>query len=233
MFGLDGVRCMLMRGGTSKGAFFVADDLPDAETSATSSCWRMMGSRPTLARSTAWAAPIRSRRKVAIVGAVRSARRPTSTYLFLQVGVDEPLVTDRQNCGNMLAGVGPFADRARPDRRTRCRARPPCGSTWSTPTRSPSPPFPLATGRPVYSGDTTISTACPAPPPPFGSTSTTSPAARVARCCPTGNVVDEIDGVDVHADRQRHARGRDARRPTSASPATSPASTLEANERSA
>jgi 4-oxalomesaconate tautomerase len=30
-------------------------------------------------------------------------------YLFLQVGVDQPLVSDRQNCGNLLAGVGPFA----------------------------------------------------------------------------------------------------------------------------
>ena len=30
-------------------------------------------------------------------------------YLFLQPSVDEPLVSDAQNCGNMLAGVGPFA----------------------------------------------------------------------------------------------------------------------------
>src|SRR5262249_61343808 len=30
-------------------------------------------------------------------------------YLFLQLGVDEPTITDRQNCGNILAGVGPFA----------------------------------------------------------------------------------------------------------------------------
>ena len=30
-------------------------------------------------------------------------------YLFLQVGVDQPTVTDKQNCGNLLAGVAPFA----------------------------------------------------------------------------------------------------------------------------
>ena len=30
-------------------------------------------------------------------------------YLFLQVFVDQAIVTDAQNCGNMLAGVGPFA----------------------------------------------------------------------------------------------------------------------------
>ena len=30
-------------------------------------------------------------------------------YLFLQVFVDQAIVTDGQNCGNILAGVGPFA----------------------------------------------------------------------------------------------------------------------------
>ncbi len=30
-------------------------------------------------------------------------------YLFLQVFVDQAIVTDAQNCGNILAGVGPFA----------------------------------------------------------------------------------------------------------------------------
>jgi 4-oxalomesaconate tautomerase len=46
--------------------------------------------------------------KVAVVS--RSARDDTDVdYLFLQVGVDEPTVSDRQNCGNLLAGVGQFA----------------------------------------------------------------------------------------------------------------------------
>ncbi len=49
-------------------------------------------------------------------------------YLFLQVGVDQPIVTDRQNCGNLLAGVGPFRNRARPDRGP-AMLRPACGST--------------------------------------------------------------------------------------------------------
>lgn len=30
-------------------------------------------------------------------------------YLFLQVAVDQPSVSDRQNYGNLLAGVGGFA----------------------------------------------------------------------------------------------------------------------------
>jgi 4-oxalomesaconate tautomerase len=45
---------------------------------------------------------------VAIVS--RSEREGVDVdYLFLQVFVDQPIVTDAQNCGNLLAGVGPFA----------------------------------------------------------------------------------------------------------------------------
>src|SRR6185312_15227952 len=40
----------------------------------------------------------------------KSAREGVDVdYLFLQVFVDQPIVTDSQNCGNMLAGIGPFA----------------------------------------------------------------------------------------------------------------------------
>ena len=50
--------------------------------------------------------PLRS--KVAVV---RPSTRPgvDVDYLFLQVMVDQAIVTDAQNCGNILAGVGPFA----------------------------------------------------------------------------------------------------------------------------
>jgi len=73
---MSGIRCMLMRGGTSKGAYFLASD------------------------------PLTS--KVAIVGRSVDAGADVD-YLFLQVGVDTPTVSDRQTCGNLLAGVGPFA----------------------------------------------------------------------------------------------------------------------------
>src|SRR3546814_2647639 len=46
--------------------------------------------------------------KVAVVS--RSTRDGVDVdYLFLQVFVEEAIVTDSQNCGNILAGVGPFA----------------------------------------------------------------------------------------------------------------------------
>lgn len=100
-------RCMWMRGGTSKGAFFVASDLPDDPRARDAFLLRVMGS-PDVRQidGMGGADPLTS--KVAVVR--KSARSGVDVdYLFLQVFVDQPIVTDAQNCGNMLAGVGPFA----------------------------------------------------------------------------------------------------------------------------
>ncbi len=95
---------MWMRGGTSKGGFFVKDDLPDNRDAF---LLRVMGS-PDRRQidGMGGADPLTS--KVAVVS--KSTRAGINVdYLFLQVFVDEAIVTDQQNCGNMLAGVGPFA----------------------------------------------------------------------------------------------------------------------------
>lgn len=103
----DGVRCMWMRGGTSKGAFFLAEDLPTDTTARDALLLRVMGSPdPRQIDGMGGADPLTS--KVAVVS--RSTRDGVDVdYLFLQVFVDQAIVTDAQNCGNMLAGVGPFA----------------------------------------------------------------------------------------------------------------------------
>ncbi len=100
----DGVRCMWMRGGTSKGGYFLAEDLPEDRDGF---LLRVMGSPdPRQIDGMGGADPLTS--KVAVVK--RSQRLGADIdYLFLQVFVDEPIVTDAQNCGNMLAGVAPFA----------------------------------------------------------------------------------------------------------------------------
>ncbi len=102
-----GVRCMWMRGGTSKGGYFLKDDLP-AETAARDALLlRIMGSPdPVQIDGMGGADPLTS--KVAVVS--RSTRPGIDVdYLFLQVFVDQAIVSDAQNCGNILAGVGPFA----------------------------------------------------------------------------------------------------------------------------
>ena len=104
---MNSARCMWMRGGTSKGAFFLADDLPQDREVRDRFLLAVMGS-PDARQidGMGGADPLAS--KVAVV---RPSRRPgvDVDYLFLQIAVDEPLVSDSQNCGNMLAGVGPFA----------------------------------------------------------------------------------------------------------------------------
>lgn len=103
----DGVRCMWMRGGTSKGGYFLAADLPADSSARDAFLLRVMGSPdPRQIDGLGGADPLTS--KVAVV---RRSERPgvDVDYLFLQVFVDQAIVTDSQNCGNILAGVGPFA----------------------------------------------------------------------------------------------------------------------------
>lgn len=103
----DGVPCMWMRGGTSKAAYFLATDLPATRAARDDLLLRIMGSPdPRQIDGIGGADPLTS--KVAVVKA--STREGVDVdYLFLQVFVDQDIVTDVQNCGNVLAGVAPFA----------------------------------------------------------------------------------------------------------------------------
>ena len=96
-----------MRGGTSKGAYFLARDLPEDEAARDALLLSVMGSPdPRQIDGIGGADPLTS--KVAIVQP--SARDGIDVdYLFAQVFVDEARVGYGQNCGNILAGVGYFA----------------------------------------------------------------------------------------------------------------------------
>jgi len=103
----EGIPCIWMRGGTSKGAYFLASDLPADPVVRDALLLRVMGSPdPRQIDGIGGADPLTS--KVAILS---PASRPDADvdYLFLQVFVDQPLVSDAQGCGNILAGVGPAA----------------------------------------------------------------------------------------------------------------------------
>lgn len=97
----------LMRGGTSKGLYFNISDLPRDRDARDRVLLAAMGS-PDIRQidGVGGAHPLTS--KVAVIG--RSTRPDADVdYLFLQVAVDEAEVSDSQNCGNILAGVGPWA----------------------------------------------------------------------------------------------------------------------------
>ena len=102
-----GIPCIWMRGGTSKGAYFAASDVPADPDARDALLLHLMGSPdPRQIDGLGGGDPLTS--KVAIVKP--SVRTDADVdYLFLQVFVDQAIVSDAQNCGNILAGVAPFA----------------------------------------------------------------------------------------------------------------------------
>src|SRR5215212_9654683 len=101
------IPCVLMRGGTSKGPYFLASDLPSDPELRDKVLLAVMGS-PDIRQidGIGGADPLTS--KVAIVGRA-STPGVDLEFLFAQVSVDRAEVDTTPNCGNMLAGVVPFA----------------------------------------------------------------------------------------------------------------------------
>src|ERR1700751_5044548 len=104
---MDGIRAMQMRGGTSKGLYFLAEDLPADSAERDDLLLRVLGSPdPRQIDGGGGGPPLTSKVAVVSPSAVPGI---DLDYLFLQVMVDKASVTDKQNCGNILAGIGPFA----------------------------------------------------------------------------------------------------------------------------
>jgi 4-oxalomesaconate tautomerase len=183
---------MWMRGGTSKGGFFLREELPSSAAERDAFLLRIMGSPdPRQIDGMGGADPLTS--KVAVVS--RSARADVDVdYLFLQVFVDQAIVTDAQNCGNMLAGVGPFAIErglvAAQDGETRLTIF--MENTGQVAVATVATPG----GKVTYAGPARIDgvpgTAA-AVPLEFRDTAGSSCGALL----PSGNAVDVVDGVPV------------------------------------
>src|SRR3984893_18212365 len=104
---LTAIPCTLMRGGTSKGPFFRASNLPSVLDVRDRVLLSTMGS-PDIRQIDGLGGADSLTSKVAVVGP--STREDADVdYLFLQVVVNEPRVDMSQNCGNILAGAGQFA----------------------------------------------------------------------------------------------------------------------------
>ena len=183
---------MWMRGGTSKGGYFLAENLPSDVADRDGFLLRVMGS-PDARQidGMGGADPLTS--KVAVVAP--SARAGVDVdYLFLQVFVDQPLVSDGQNCGNMLAAVGAFAIErglvtARDGETPVTVFMENTGQTAVLRVATPG-------GRVRYAGDARIDgvpgTAAPVPVE-FRDTAGSTCGALF----PTGNVADEVEGLTV------------------------------------
>lgn len=98
---------MMFRGGTSKGAYFLASDLPSDVAERDRILLSVMGSPdPRQVDGLGGAHPLTS--KVAVVSKSKD-KDCDIDFLFCQVGIDKPMVDTTPNCGNILAGVAPFA----------------------------------------------------------------------------------------------------------------------------
>lgn len=183
---------MWMRGGTSKGGYFLKEDLPADPAARDALLLKMMGSPdPRQIDGMGGADPLTS--KVALVS--RSARAGIDVdYLFLQVFVDQAIVSDAQNCGNILAGVGPFAierglaDAAEGETRVAIFMEN-TGQVAVATVRTPG-------GHVSYDGDARIDgvPGCHAPVRlEFRDTAGSSCGALL----PTGKAVEEVNGIRV------------------------------------
>jgi 4-oxalomesaconate tautomerase len=181
---------MWMRGGTSKGGYFLASDLPADTGHRDAFLLRAMGSPdPRQIDGMGGADPLTS--KVAVVR--RSERAGIDVdYLFLQVFVDQEIVTDQQNCGNILAGVGPFAIErglvsASGDETRVAIFMENTGQVAVATVQSPR-------GVPTYAGEARID-GVPGTHAPIPLEFRDTAGSTCGALLPTGNAVDVIDGV--------------------------------------
>jgi len=183
---------MWMRGGTSKGGYFLKDDLPTDVAKRDAFLLRIMGSPDKYQiDGMGGADPLTS--KVAIISKSQRAGVDVD-YLFLQIFVDREIVTDVQNCGNILAGVGPFAIE-----RGLVVARD--GETSITIFMENTKQLAVATvstssGEVCYTGDAFID-GVPGTHAPVSVVFRDIAGSSCGALLPTGNTVDIVDDVPV------------------------------------
>lgn len=191
-YSTTGVPCTWMRGGTSKGAYFLAKDLPSDESARDALLLSVMGSPDERQiDGIGGADPLCS--KVAIVS---RSQRPDADidYLFLQVFVDRAVVSDAQNCGNILSGVGQFAIE-----QELVKAAP--GTTQVAVFMQNSDQIAELTlntpdAQVTYAGDTAID-GVPGTSAPVLQNFPDAAGSSCGALLPTGSIVDTFDGIQV------------------------------------
>jgi len=189
---LTAIPCTLMRGGTSKGPFFLASNLPSSTDVRDRVLLSIMGS-PDIRQIDGLGGADSLTSKVAVIG---PSSRPDADvdYLFLQVVVNEPRVDGSQNCGNMLAGVAPFAIEnglvAITGERTRVRIH--MVNTKSIAVAEIQTPD----GQVQYNGDASID-GVPGTAAPILLDFLDIAGSSCGALLPTGNAVDVIEGIEA------------------------------------
>ena len=186
------IPCLFMRGGTSRGPFFLESDLPGDIAQRDAILLSVMGS-PDVRQidGMGGADPLTSK-----VGMVRRGRTAgvDLEFLFAQVSVKEALVDTTPNCGNMLAAVVPFGIetglvRAAGDLTTLRVLTRNTGTLSDIEVRTPG-------GRVEYSGEARID-GVPGTAAPINISFLETAGSVCGSLLPTGHLTDRFDGVDV------------------------------------
>lgn len=186
------IPCILMRGGTSKGPYFRADDLPSDKAERDRVLLAAMGS-PDIRQIDGLGGADTLTSKVAIVS--RSDRKGVDVnYLFAQVSVDKAIVDTAPSCGNMLSGVGPFAIESGLVPLTE-------GTTkvviYDINTESQIEAIVRTRdGQVVYDGDVAID-GVPGTAAPIRLNFMNIVGSKTGALLPTGKQVEQIDGIEV------------------------------------
>ena len=186
------IPCVLMRGGTSRGPYILADDLPSGVDDRDWILSHIMGCGHDLQIDGLGGGHPQTS-KIAIVG--RSARADADIdYLFAQASVQDGRIDTAPNCGNMLAGVGPFAIEAGlvapGSAETRVRIHNVnTAKLIEAVVQTPG-------GSVVYEGDVAID-GVPGTAAPILLSFLDAAGAKTGRLLPTGRAVDRIDGLEA------------------------------------
>jgi 4-oxalomesaconate tautomerase len=186
------IPCLLMRGGTSKGAYFLADDLPQEPALRDRVLLAVMGS-PDARQIDGIGGGDSLTSKVALIRPSKRAGADVD-YLFAQVLVEEPRVDYGQNCGNILAGVGPFAIERGLVPVT--AAVTPVRIYMENTGQIAIAHVPTPDGQVDYHGDARID-GVPGQAAPLIVEFADVAGASCGELLPTGNALDVIDGVEV------------------------------------
>lgn len=186
------IPCSVMRGGTSKGLYFLASDLPADSAARDRFLLAAMGS-PDAREIDGMGGGHPLTSKVAVIS--KSAREGIDVdYLFLQVWPDRAEVSDQQNCGNILAGVGPFAIE---QGLVAAQGEITPVSIYMVNTDSKSTAFvETPNGRVNYAGDARID-GVPGTHAPININFEDVAGSSCGALLPTGNAVDVVNGVEV------------------------------------
>jgi len=186
------IPCTMMRGGTSKGAYFLKSDLPEKEAERDQVLLSVMGSPDDRQiDGLGGANPLTS--KVAIVSKSDEPNVDID-YLFAQVVVDQPVVGYGQNCGNILAGVGQFAIE-----KGLIEAGSPTTDVTVLMVNSGDKAVvtvPTPDGEVSYEGDAEID-GVPGTAAPVPLNFIDTAGSLCGALLPTGNIVDEVDGIEL------------------------------------